>query len=301
MKTFTQEIEAIRSSGWRHKKEETRLLILEVMELPTLSFVMNKVMTVATNDRFGAMDMAEVISRDPSLSRNVLKIVNSVYFDPSLKVPTVSRATSDLGPETVKSIALSASVIEALRGKTTTDGFDRTKFWAHSLGCAYIAKKIATMSSAVETEPAFVSGLMHDIGKIVLDLYFPNSYRLVRANLATSDISSLQAEYDLLGFTHPEVGLWLAQRWKFPRSVSLAIANHHGPVSNDTNYQPLTAAVRLADYLCILEGMSLKDNALVKPLDDAITDCLKLERKDLAEIRRALNERREALNSLFSS
>lgn len=284
-----------------HKKEDVKRLILEVLEVPTLSTALSKILKVAGNDRSNASDLAEVISKDQLLTANILKIANSAYFGLSQQVPTVSRAIVVLGFDAVKSIALSTSIICAFPVEGTGhDGFDRSKFWTHSLACAYLSKTVAGMTHRAEMETAFVCGLLHDIGKIVLDVYFPDSYRTVLARLAKGDMTSMEAEGQILGFTHAEVGMWIAQRWKFPKPIVFSIANHHGIVSNDARYRELTEITCLANHLCLQEGVCLPDQARVEPFDDSIAHNLKLNRDDLSRLRDVLVKRKESFVSFFS-
>lgn len=283
------------------KREEGKLLVLEVLELPTLSVVLNKILKVASQGKSGASDMAEVISRDPALTANILKIANSAYFGLSQKVTTIPRAIVVLGFDAIKSIALSASVIEAFRRNYYNNHFDRSKFWVHSLACAYLSKKIAGMTHRAELETAFVCGLLHDIGKVVLDIYFPDSYQRVLEKLATGSITSVQAEDEILGFTHAEVGMWLAQRWRFPKAIVFSIANHHGMIADDARYRSLTTIVRLANRACLQEGLCLANQALAEPLEESLMAEIKLEPKDFGHLREALSAHAECFTDLFSS
>lgn len=282
------------------RKEEGKMLILEVLELPTLSVVLNKVLRVAGNDRSSADDMAEVISQDQALTSNVLKIANSAYFGLSQKVTTISRAIVVLGFDAVKSIALSASVIDAFRKHANHEHFDRSRFWTHSLACAYMSRKIAGVTHKSQAETAFVCGLLHDIGKIVLDIYFPDSYRCVLNKLDNGRRTSMEAEDEVLGFTHPEVGMWVAQRWKFPKSIIFSIANHHGMIADDARYRSLTATVRVANHLCLQEGICLSNQAVVEPFEDSIPETIGLKAESVKELRDDLAARKDSILSLFA-
>lgn len=280
------------------RKEEGKLLILEVLELPTLSTVLNKILKVAGNDRSCASDMAEVISKDQALTANILKIANSAFFGLSQKVTTVSRAIVVLGFDAVKSIALSASVIEAFREGNTR--FDRSAFWTHSLACAYISKRIADMTHRVDRETAFVSGLLHDVGKIVLDIHFPDSYQRVLSVLEEGHKSSVQAEEEILGFTHAEVGMWMAQRWKFPKPILFSIANHHGIIAPDVRYGSLAATVRLANHICLEEGICLAGQAVTDVDEQSLAEGIHLGAGEVRRLRETLSVRRESFISVFS-
>ena len=157
------------------------------------------------------------------------------------------------------------------------------------------------MTHRARLKAAFVCGLLHDIGKIVLDIYFPDSYRHALERLATGTSTSVEAENEILGFNHAEVGMWLAQRWKFPKSVVFTIANHHGMIADDPRYSSLTAIVRLANHVCLQEGVCLPNQALAEPLEDSIFNDLKLDQSDLVTLQNALATGKESFVSLFAS
>jgi putative nucleotidyltransferase with HDIG domain len=282
------------------KKEEAKLLILELLELPTLSVVLNKILKVAGDSRSSAKDMAEVISQDQSLTSNILKIANSAYFGLSQQVPTVSRAIVVLGFDAVKSIALSASVISAFPSKPKKDSFDRSKFWTHSLACAYLCKQISGMTHLVDLETSFVCGLLHDIGKIALDMYFPDSYQKILAYLNENNVRLTEAEFEVLGFTHAEVGMWMTQRWKFPKPIIFSVANHHGAIADDARYRELNAVVRLANHVCHEENICIPWQFALEPLEGTVLDDLKLRPKDLERLHDNLTTRKDQFVSLFS-
>jgi putative nucleotidyltransferase with HDIG domain len=281
-------------------KEDVKLLFLQALTPPTSSLLVDKILK-ATGD--GSLDpeiMAEVISRNRSLSGRILGIANSTCFGLSQQVPTVPRAILVLGFEAVRSLVLTASIMETLANRVENGHFDRDRFWAHSLACAYLSKKIACMTHRAELETAFVSGILHDIGKIAMDFCFPESYRLVLARLADGMLTSVEAEDEILGFTHAEVGTWLAQQWRFPKAVIFTIANHHGTIADDSRYKSLASATRLANHLCSEEGICLAKKILIRPLENSIMEDLKLNQDDLRELRQALAAQKEAFASLVS-
>ncbi|MBI5119139.1 HDOD domain-containing protein [Candidatus Poribacteria bacterium] len=283
------------------KKEEGKSLILEALKLPAPSVAVNRILKVAGDGHANAPEMAEAISRDSTLTANILKVANSACFGLSQEVPTVSRAIVVLGFEAVKSIALSASVIEAFHKKASQSSFDRTRFWTHSLACAYLAKRIAGMTHRTRLETGFVCGLLHDIGKIVLDSYFPDSYNRVLSRLSAGGVTSVEAEDEVLGFSHPEVGMWVTQQWRFAKTIVFTIANHHGVICDDARYRHPTAIVRLANHLCRQEGINLTDGASIEPLAASAIVDLSLDREDVADLREELTKRKDSLLSLFSN
>lgn len=299
MPTSTNHIEASEINRGPYTKEEVKLLILQVLGLPMPSTMSLKAVAANCNQDGNPEAMAEVISEDHSLTGNILKIANSPDFGLSQNVATISRAMVVLGFDTIRSIALSTSVLDTLADKNAHEHFDRQRFWTHSLACAYLSRKIAGMTHCAELEVAFVSGLVHDIGKIIMDYYFPDSYRRVLERVASGTLTSVEAEDEILGFTHSEVGTWLAQQWKFSKGVVFSIANHHGMIVDDAQYKALTATIRLANHICSQEGVCLAEKVSVEPLENSIISDLKLEHDDLSDLKHMLAARKEAFASLI--
>ncbi len=283
------------------KKEEGKLLVLEVLELPTLSPAVNKILKIPGDKQAGVSDMAKIISENKGLTSTILTIANSALFGLSQEVPTVSRAIRVLGFDAVRSIALGASITKAFGEERNERHFDWNRFWTHSLACAYISKKIAGMTHQAQLETGFVCGLLHDVGKLVLNICFPASYGRVLDRMEAGAETSVGAENEILGLTHVEVGMWLAQQWKFPKAVIFTIANHHGILADDPRYESLTAAIRLANHICFQEGVYLTNRGIAEPLEDSIISQLKLDRHALADLQEALAARKDSLISFSSS
>jgi putative nucleotidyltransferase with HDIG domain len=278
---------------------ERKLLILEALELYTLSGKTNNVLKVAFADPGSATDLAEVLSRDQAISGNILKIANSACFEQAREIRTISRAVVSLGVEVVKGIALSSSALQTSEQGAEKDPFDRRRLWTHSLACAFLSRKIADMTAWSDAETAFVCGLLHDAGKIVLNMHFPKSYCRVLSRITQEGRTSTLWEDEILGFTHAEVGMWLAQRWKFPKAVVFSIANHHGMIAEDKRYEKITDIVRLADHLCLQGEMCLVKPKLIEPIEDSIAESLSLSDDNLKELRDALAQQRNTLKALF--
>ncbi len=279
-------------------KEELRLLIIETLELPMLPPLMNAMLRVSGRNGAREAEIVELISSHRSLAGNILDVANSDSFGLSQQAPDIHRAIRILGYEAVRSLALGELVIESAAKRRARGLFDRKRFRLHSLACAYISKKIAAATHRAEMEPAFICGLLHDIGKAFLAMYFPDSYNHVITLMETGALSSVQGEDRVLGFTHAEVGMWLAQRWKLPKSVVFAIANHHGAAKRDKRYGPSTSILRLANHICRLEKISLEDRNFVEPLEKTVLDDLRLGTDELAEFRRVLAREMENLKAL---
>ncbi len=287
------------------EKEELRLLIMEALELPMLSPPLSRILRFPApedgrNNGARIGEIVDAISSHRSLAGSILNVVNSDSFGLSQDAPNVARAISVLGYESVRSLALGALAMESAAGRGSSGLLDRERFWTHSLACAYISKRIAAITHLAKMEASFISGLLHDMGKVFLAMHMPDSYNHAITLMETGSLTSLQSEDRVLGFTHAEVGLWLAQRWSLPKPVVFAIANHHGATQRDERYGPLTSILRLANHICRLERISVEDSAIVEPFDTEALDELRISQYELAGLRKELAEEKEKLQALAS-
>jgi HD-like signal output (HDOD) protein len=144
--------------------------------------------------------------------------------------------------------------------------FDRKAFWLHSLGCGLIAKYLAqhqTRPSLFDPEEAFCAGLLHDIGKVVLEQYQHEDFHTALHTARTKKIPLFEAEKEVLGFTHANVAEWLMSGWRLPPEIELPVAHHHDPTPSAHDFEGI-ALCHAADWLCYQTGMVI-DKAYTAP------------------------------------
>ncbi len=194
--------------------------------LPMLPQVVVKVQKVVAADDSGAKDLANVILSDPSLTSKVLRVVNSAYYGVGKqKVTRVTQAIVVLGFEKVRNLALVLSSYKILRN--LAGGKILKEYWLHSLATAVTAQSIAqTRQGKIAPEEAFVSGLLHDVGKLILAHYNPQEYQRV-VDQVVEGKSYVDAEKEIFEIDHRDAGLALAEAWRFPPLIQSAIRYHH--------------------------------------------------------------------------
>jgi putative nucleotidyltransferase with HDIG domain len=194
--------------------------------LPTLPSVATSLISMTQSPQTSATDVGELISKDQALTSRVLKLVNSAYYGFPKQITTVNHAVVILGFNRVKNIVLAASVF-GMKNLRRPRGFDAPAFWKHSLGTAVASRSLARALGRGEAEEAFVCGLLHDIGKLVLSQLCTEEYERCLEMAAADGGLLREAEEMVLGLDHAEVGAWLAERWKLPPGVQAAIRYHH--------------------------------------------------------------------------
>jgi putative nucleotidyltransferase with HDIG domain len=219
-----------------------------VREIPTLPAIFQQLFEMLQDPNVSVTQVAEIISKDQSLAAKVLHLVNSAFYGAKDKINTVNRAVVILGFRAVRTAALATSVFDYFEDESSSDEESLTKFWKHSIAVASICKIIASKVSPQQEEEAFVMGLLHDSGKLVMKKYFPEDFEELGNYLRDQQVSWYKGEKQLFKVDHTLIGKALFRAWKFPEAVVEAIHLHHNPGPND-NYPQLTALVHLADYL----------------------------------------------------
>jgi putative nucleotidyltransferase with HDIG domain len=208
--------------------------------LPTLPSVASSLLALTRNPKTSATQVGELISKDQALTTRVLRLVNSAYYGFPKKISTINHAVVILGFSRVKNIVLAASVF-AMEKLEQPSAFDPAAFWRHSLGAAVCARAVSRELHCGEHEEAFVCGLLHDVGKVVLAQVAPDDYRQALSLAASRSSLIRDAEEAVLGLDHAEVGSWLVERWQLPPGVQSAVRRHHQP--GETRQDRETAVV----------------------------------------------------------
>ena len=228
--------------------QKYRTVVDTAKDLPTLSSVIHRLHEMIKNPNTSASEIGQLIAQDIALASTTLKLVNSSFYGLSQKVDSVTHAIVILGFNKVKNIALAASILGAFKNRNSSD-FDYSGFWEHAIGAATAAEILAKTVRSQYSDEAFISGLLHDQGKLILVQYFPEEYAQVSKLMSQSNITMYESEREVMGFDHSLIGTWLAERWKFPERLSHAIQMHHKPAAARQDTE-LIQIVHAADIFC---------------------------------------------------
>jgi putative nucleotidyltransferase with HDIG domain len=224
-------------------------LIENMDELPTLPSIFFTINKMLSDPRTSAFDVGNAISGDQVIASKVLKLANSAFYGFINKVNTISHAIAVLGFSSTKNLVLTTSVLSTLKLNDTIKGFNLTDFWKHSAAVGAIAKVAANETCPQKQEEAFVAGLLHDIGKLILAICAPEVFAEI-LNLALSkNCLFLEAEREILGVSHQEIAVKINEKWKLPEEIVAVIANHHKNISVSGDHAVLVALVQLSDVL----------------------------------------------------
>lgn len=220
--------------------------------MPSLSTTVGKVLEICSRPDTAPNDLNKVISLDPVLTGQVLKLINSAYYSLVNKVTSLTRAIIMLGLNTVKNLALSTAIIRCVGQAKKSKSLPIKDFWAHSIGVGVMAKLLAAEQGIplAEREEYFVAGLLHDLGKVP----FGDEYAEVLARGINEPQPLNLLEREMMGIDHEEVGEMIASKWKLNATLTDAICHHHSPREASSEHQKLAATVALADfYVCLFD------------------------------------------------
>jgi putative nucleotidyltransferase with HDIG domain len=235
-------------------------LLRMVDKMPAFSNSVHRILSLANDINCSPRDLVEVIEYDPVLTMKILKLVNSAYFGLSSKITSIKHAVVFIGINTVKNLALSVAAIGTLPRENEA-GFDMDEFLMHSVGTAAITKILARRQRIPESQTAdfFVSGLLHDIGKVLFAHFLPLKSKQTLILSRAKKVPLWRAERAVIGADHAEVGALLAEKWKLPDNLVTSIRYHHAPLDNpnaDLLQFCVTTANEIAKFLQIGDGGS---------------------------------------------
>ena len=261
-------------------RQTIRERVKKIEGLPSFPTTHAEIMKLAKSEDATSEALAEQIKMDPSLLATVLKLVNSAYYGLRKKVSSLKVGVSLLGFEEIANLVMSAQVFQKLGGaKKKKEGLDLMAFWRHSVGTGFVARTVAKKLQT-ESESAFLAGMLHDVGKLVLDSFFSEYYIEVVEKAKTDETLIIKAEEEILGVTHAEVGGQLATEWKFGEDLQNSIKSHHNP-QYVRRYQRLVGVIHLADIICrTLEFGNGGDN-LIPAIDQSVMDRFAMTEKGI--------------------
>ena len=223
----------------------------KLADLPPLPAVVSRIMQTINDPNTSAEEINNLISMDQGLSSKVLRIVNSSYYGFPKRISTITHAVVILGFNTVRNLVLGVSAFGLLGQKSMPYGLNRAKFWEHSIAVAVAGQVLARKRLArnrASADEAFIGGLLHDVGALFLDSYFPVQYAVGMAFASREKKSAGESESMVLGIDHTTVGRRIAEHWNFPPHLAAMIGGHHDPARCREQYE-LVAIVHAADWL----------------------------------------------------
>ena len=263
--------------------------------LPALKPGVIKILHAINQDEIGVADIAKSIQQDIGLTARILRVANSSFYGFSNQIASVKEACILLGKHTVRNLALSSVVIGHLTPSEDTV-LDCLALWQHGLRTAAVGIVLAKRSGIDESH-AFTSGLLHDLGRVVLAIHFPEHFTAVRDYQRDHHCLTQEAEITVLGIDHCILGEELAKKWNFPSHICRVIGSHHQPEYDHQNRLP--CLIHLADIVSHALDPNDKGYNLIPPVDEEVVKWLGLEWSQLGGLFKEMEEAHHSLSTLL--
>ena len=234
-------------------------------------------------------EIGEVINHDPALSASLLKLVNSAFYNFPAQIDTISRAITLVGTDELRSLILASTVTHAFEN-ISQDMIDMDKFWHRSVYCGLVAKKLAMICATGHAESMFLSGLLHDVGRLVLLTCLPEEAEKIVASATSSGLSLIDVERQILGFGSAELGSALLKNWQLPKNLWEPIRCLSQPETT-AEYAAEARILKLALTLtdCVEPELKTDTPKDLSSLKDIKLNGMKLSGKDLAVVATTAN------------
>jgi len=229
------------------KKANTEKVLLSIKNLPSIPKVIFEVTKLLEDPSTTTNKLAEIISKDQGLTLKILSVANSPLYGIRRKVSSIEFAILVLGFKDMKDIVTAISFADSFKISTSQE-FEPMDFWIHSMLAGTAAKSIAQCLGFNLGGDAFVAGIIHDIGILVIHKYMYKEFLEIIKLANTQNIPIFEAEYQVLGLSHQEIGRFLCEKWQLPAVLCDTINHHHQP-SLGTKNNVITSIIHLVDYM----------------------------------------------------
>ena len=258
------------------------LLVGEVDKLVSLPDVYYRLESLIENPSSSISDFSKVLSSDPDLCARLLSLVNSAFYSFPASIETVDKAIQIIGVRQIRELVLATSIIKVFN-KMPLGMINMRSFWEHSVAVGVMAKSIGQYCNISQPERFYVSGLLHDIGRLVFFIKLPGLMHELLIQREAREEYLYILEQESLGYTHAEVGGRLLENWRVPLSIHEPISFHHKP-EGSLEFTQVTAAVHVADVWVNKHQVGSSGERFAIPLSDFALEQLNLQSYELDEI-----------------
>ncbi len=263
-------------------------LFKAVRDLPPMPKVLFKIQKLLLDPNSDVEKIAGYIETDQAMAAKVLKMANSPFYGMTGKVSTIQHAAIILGFQALSELTTMAGFSAIMGKKLPGYGYHSDELWKHSLAVAQASKMIAEKIDPNLANDALTAGLIHDLGKLILDPYVLEQREAIEEFIEDENQTFLIAEREILGFDHAEIASEICSHWKFPESLTLAIKYHHNP--SLSNGSEMAFILHLADYIAVLCGSGYDLDEILDIKEAGTDKFLSIHEKDVKSIGDAIFE-----------
>jgi len=255
-------------------------IIKEAETLQPVSYLGDKVLNIVSNPDSSITQIVDVIKYDQSMTANLLKICNSAYFGLKRRIESIKQAVAYLGIEKVACLAMLGNSTQNFKKAQSGYDLEAGELWRNSVSSALIAQNIAEKKHLKNIPLIFTAALIKDIGKVILHHHVQDSFKEIMAAVEHRDLTFIEAEKEIIGIDHAELGARVAEKWNFSPKMVDIIRNHHFP-DRSKSTDLAVPIVYLADTVCMMIGIGIGADGLSYRYYQDVLDRLGLSDVDL--------------------
>lgn len=271
----------------------------KVTNLATLPEITARIVRTVEDPKSTASQLHKIIAHDPALVTRILKVVNSSFYGLPGQIGSVERAIVLLGLNAIKNLSVAASLGQLFRGVNLCKGFTARDLWTHCITVAVTARELARQMKVPIVEEAFLAGMIHDVGILVSLQLWPQKLTEICDKAMSGGGEFCQIEREISGMDHQQLGMGLAELWKFPRSCQLVAGYHHRPTALADDNRLLVTLVYVADTVCCQAKRGFYLTAVEQTLEDAGLASIQLDPALIQQTVGKLDELVSVASSLF--
>lgn len=280
------------------KRIET--IITNIEQLPSIPEVASKIINMVNNPDVSFKLVSDEISKDQTMTTNLLKLCNSAYYSKGKEITSIERAIVTLGLKEVKDIVMLVAAKPVLDKYVIGYDLAQGDLWKQGLVVASLSKKIALLKNRKDiSDVVFTGGLIHNVGKLVLALFVQNTFKEIMETVQSKGVTFNIAEKEIMGFDHQEVGERILAKWNFPPVLKSIVRYYMEPQNSPAEHKFEVSVVHIANGLSLMAGIGIGSDGLFHELSKFATDKVGLSGKDLEDLFGKIPETMKTVKDLF--
>lgn len=268
-----------------HIKQRIESTINNIAALPTMPEVATKILNMVNDPEVSFKAVAEELSKDQSMTTNILKLCNSAYFSKGKEITSIERAIVTLGIKEVTNIVMVIAAKPILDKYVIGYDLGKGELWKQGLIVGTLAKKIALQKNRKDiADVVFTGGIIHNIGKTVIAIFVQNTYNDILDEVKKNNITFNEAEKTIMGYSHQEISEKILEKWNFPPVLKAIVRFYAEPDQAPDNFKTEVSIVHIANTISIMAGIGIGSDGLYHQLCKSALDTTKITGPELEEL-----------------
>ncbi len=276
-------------------------VLKEIDSIPVPNFVVTKVIELASKPDVSAAELTSIIEKDPNLTVRIMKLANSAYYGLPQKITNLSHAIMILGFKTLRNLVIGVYTHDAFFSfKLETTKVSSEDLWWHLVSTAIATESVSNATGFINKEEAFLAGMLHDIGKVILAKLFPKYVDALITLASARSLTYEQAEKEMEFPDHVFVAKYLLEKWKFPEIIRIPVEFHHNPGGvQDESFKDITAIVHASDVISSILNQKAAGNYTLPIMKKEAWTYLKLNGTTFLDMIKSTRESMKKSDSFF--